>query len=635
MTPAARTSRLISSLAVWILPALFCYWLYSPGLRTWFQQDDFAWLGLPAQLHSPGDLWHLLFYPMAQGTIRPISERGFFLVFTSLFGIDALPFRVCVFVTQVANVLLLSAIVLRLTRSRVAALGAPLLWLVNSGLMVPMSWTSSYNQILCGFSILSAFLLFLKYVETGQRKYYILQLVAFLLGFGVLEVNVAYPGLVIVYTALLARPFFRSAVPLLVPSALFTVVHRMNAPAEVAPGYGIQFDGRILSTFATYWKWMLGPSQLETVKHVPAWFGLAGTLVLTVAIVAYVLYKMVKREYLPLFFLAWIVILLAPILPLPDHISDYYLTLPAIGLGMLGALAVSEAVCSAWRRKSVLALVLAAASVGCVYLYVYCQLPVTRVGVNWWYQRGRRAQALIEGVVTASERHHGKTILLTGVDNDLFWAAVYDSPFRLYGLSNVFLVPGSERALKYDPATVNLTQYLIPPRVARRALDQNEAVVYSATQIPIRNITTVFTRSVAEDWPTGLSPEVVVTDKLYADQIGEGWYGSEQGFRWTKPHATVKLGAGDTPPGAVSISGYCVELQTRPGPLGVRVSANGIPLGRQELRVKDAPFELSFPLPERLRQEKTFEISIDVDRPTIAPGESRELGLALISLRLK
>ena len=80
--------------AYWSLPSLLCLALYWLGLKAWFFQDDFAWLGLYQMVHRPQDLWHVMFSPMAQGTIRPWSERGFFLLFYSLFGVEALPFRI-------------------------------------------------------------------------------------------------------------------------------------------------------------------------------------------------------------------------------------------------------------------------------------------------------------------------------------------------------------------------------------------------------------------------------------------------------------------------------------------------------------------------------------------------------------
>lgn len=631
--PAAK--RLAVWFLVWLLPSIFCFWLYLPGLRAWFQQDDFAWLGLLGQLHQGGSLWRLLFEPMAQGTIRPISERGFFLVFTSLFGFDALPFRICVFATEISSLLLLTSIVLRLTRSRLAAAAAPMLWLVNAALVVPMSWTSAYNQILCGFCLLAAFRCYLKYIDTRQCKYYVFQLIFFVLGLGVLEVAVAYPLVAVAFTALLARPFFRSAAVLLGPSVLFAVFHRLMAPAQAAPGYAIQVNSRIASTLLTYWGWILGPAQLQTVKHVADWYALTATVILGMAIVSYVVYKTIKNQYVPLFFFTWILILLAPVLPLPDHISDYYLTLPSIGLGALGALALADAwagLAGNWRPRS---LVAAAVVAGCLFLYAYSQLPVNRIGVNWWFQRGRRVQAVVEGVVSAAERHPGKTLLLSGVDNDLFWAAVYDRPFRLFGIDNVFLTPGSEQNLNRESRIADLPGYQIAARTARRALEQNEAVVYDASQTPIRNVTTLFLHSVAQTWPTGPSSEVEVANRIYAGQIGEGWYAPEQGFRWMSPHATLTLGPGDSTPESVILTGYCPRVQTQSGPLGVRLSVNGISVGQRELRVKDGGFALDFPLPAPLRRAKSFEIAIDVDRATIIPGESRQLGLAVIALRLK
>jgi hypothetical protein len=60
---------------------------------------------------------------MAQGTIRTVSERAYFLGLYQLVGFRAFPFRACVFATQFINLLLLAAIVRRLTGSRVASVG--------------------------------------------------------------------------------------------------------------------------------------------------------------------------------------------------------------------------------------------------------------------------------------------------------------------------------------------------------------------------------------------------------------------------------------------------------------------------------------------------------------------------------
>jgi hypothetical protein len=80
---------------------------------------------------------------LAQGTIRPLTERLFYMGFYKLFGMNALPFRAFVFLTQFANLILICAIVRRLTRSDLAGFLAPVLWMVNSSLSVAISWNSA------------------------------------------------------------------------------------------------------------------------------------------------------------------------------------------------------------------------------------------------------------------------------------------------------------------------------------------------------------------------------------------------------------------------------------------------------------------------------------------------------------
>src|ERR1700681_231629 len=82
------------------VPMLFCLAVHQLALKTWFFQDDFAWLALRLDISSPSDLLQALFAPKAQGTIRTLSERLSFLTFSSLFGLNIVPFKVWTFLTQ-------------------------------------------------------------------------------------------------------------------------------------------------------------------------------------------------------------------------------------------------------------------------------------------------------------------------------------------------------------------------------------------------------------------------------------------------------------------------------------------------------------------------------------------------------
>src|SRR6202158_6134217 len=134
---------------VWrVLPLLLLLGFYWPGLTYWFYQDDFGWLNLPRGVHSLRDLGAALFAPKAHGNIRPLGENAYFLVFSSLFGVNPLPFRIWAFVTQMASLVLLGSIALRLTGSRAAGFWAQILWIANCGVAPLMCWTSIYNQVL-------------------------------------------------------------------------------------------------------------------------------------------------------------------------------------------------------------------------------------------------------------------------------------------------------------------------------------------------------------------------------------------------------------------------------------------------------------------------------------------------------
>src|SRR5215469_69117 len=88
LSPAWRTGIAIAGAAV------FCTVLYKYTFRAWFQADDFAWLGLRLQVHSWPDFWRAMFVPLAGGSVRPLTDRAFFLAFSTLFGIHALPYRI-------------------------------------------------------------------------------------------------------------------------------------------------------------------------------------------------------------------------------------------------------------------------------------------------------------------------------------------------------------------------------------------------------------------------------------------------------------------------------------------------------------------------------------------------------------
>ena len=609
--------RPIADFALWLIPPLLCCAVYWPGLWAWFQADDFAWLALRLDVHDWHSLMRALFAPMAQGTIRPLSERAFFLVFESLFGLNALPFRICVFLTQCANLTLLAAVTRRLTGSRAAGFWAAVLWAVNSSLVSSMVWSSVFNQVLCAFFLLGAFWFLLRYVETGRKSDYLWQWALFLLGFGALEVNVVYPGLAAAYTFLLARKRFRATLPLFIPSAAFTLVHSMVAPAHAAGPYALHFDRALPGTFVTYWQWALISEYPSTSFYGRMEFGLFA--ILTVALLAFAAIRALRRDWIPAFCLAWFVIVLAPVLPLRDHVSNYYLTLPAIGLAVLGAYALVRT----WRQPMLckLAAVTAAAA------YMTVMVRFDRTLTPWWARRSRAVERMVLGVARGHQLHPDKAIVLDGVDSQLFWAGIFHHPFRLYGVANVYLTPGSEAHIEAHDATGQVSDFILPNGPAVYAAKGDRLVVYRVGSKRLKAITSSFEQA-AIAGPTPVVPRKVdAGNPLMGYLLGPEWYPPENGARWMPRRATLRIGGSGSASERLYVEGFLPVVQLPQPPISLRVTVDNVDLPETSIQLGENRFSVAFPLPNEAVGKREHLIGLEVGRTSHYGTDVRELGL--------
>lgn len=607
--------------AYWAIPPLFCLALYWYGLWTWFQQDDFVWLALRSEIHSWRDLGHALFTPSRHGTLRVLGERIYFIALSSWFGLDALPFRIVAFVTQFANLVLISSIARRVTGSRIAGFWAPVLWTANTSLSVVMAWSSEYILILCGFCILLAFHLLLRYIETDNARYYWAQWAVFLVGFGAMETNVVYPALAASYTFLFARRYLRKTLPLFAVSVLFVAFHMAWAPKQASGLYTLQFDRNLPATLWKYWVLALAPTQLAAFTGVSKRVETYCVVLLTAALIGFTLWMWKRRQWLPLFFLSWFVIVLSPVLPLRDHVTKYYLTLPAIGLAMLGAHAISCAWAARFRWKAI--------AVGCAAVYLLTAIPVDRASTQWWYRRGQSARKLVMGVAKARELHPGKTILLDGVDEYLFWAAVFDHGFKAIGIHDVYLTPGSERRLPLTSQSINLAEYVAPQETVTQGLKQEKVAIYKVGGERLKNITRTYEELESSRMLAETPRRVDVGNPLSSYLLGSGWYSLEQGYRWMSKRASLQIGGPRTASGKLDLTGSLTAAQTQQGPLEILVSVDNNPLAPAAIAAKRGMFELTLTLPPGLAGKPKVEVSVEVSRTIQPEGPgSRELGLS-------
>lgn len=617
---SARASRLLW----WLAPVLFLLWVDRFGLQCWFLQDDFAWLGLLRTVHRSLSLPTALFGAAAQGTIRPWSERGFFLLFETLFGFDSLPYRVWVFLTMAANVALVAWIARRITGSRLAGFLAPILWVANSALSTVLDWTSAYNEALCSAFLLGALALFILFAETGHRSWWWWQLVVFILGFGAMEINVVYPALAASWALFLAtskgkRRLLLSLLPLFVISVIYFFVHRAAAPFPSDGVYALHFDRRIFHTVSTYWQWTLAPYSFwpgRILLHRRAWLWFA-----SVVLAAFCAREITRRRYFVIFCGLWFLITLAPMLPIPDHVTDYYLTIPLIGISMAAAWGVACAWHSGWFWRLPAILLIAA--------FLRLMMPVSDADGQWWLSHSRQTRAVVLGAAAAQQAHPGKTVVLDGITTAVYEDAVAQSGFYAAGLDYVYLTPDSKLTIHPSDDPGFLSHIALDPAVMRNAITHDQVVVYSLNGDRLRNVTETYERSALQRWsqkPASLPLRLEVGNPLDAWLLGPEWYGLELGARWMPQRATVRLGGPESVQQKLALEGWCDASQLRAGPLHLIVSVDGTPLGTQNIVEPDCRFRRLFYVPRSMIGREQVEVAVSVDRVVREPA-GRSLGL--------
>lgn len=601
------------------LVSAVCLALYWPGLMVWFAMDDFAWLGLRAAVHTWGDVLALFVSPMAQGTIRPLSERLYFVVLEGLFGLEALPFRVVAFAVQILNLWLAARLVERMTGSRLAGAAAALLWIVNSALALAMSWTSAFNQILWPCFLLASCHARWSWLTTGSGRARIAEWAFFLLGFGALELQVVYPAIAGAMTVLYRRERWREPIPLFAVAGAYAVFNRSIANKATTAVYQLYWDESIVATLGTYLRMVTGFWRPELPRDPEAWW-LAGEVATALVLAAALLWQLWRRERAVAFGLVWFFAALAPILPLKNHISDYYLTVPCLGLAM------AAGVCAAKRPVWALAPVL---------LYCAGSGYWARRVVDYNFERAEQGRVLFAGVVEASRLHPGKTILLTAVSSDQYWSVLNDSPFRLVNGLQVYLAPEGDANIEKHPDLGDPGRMVMAGPAAWAALEAGKAVIYSPAGGKLRNVTDAWRRLGREKWSGTLTTALEMGQPLPAGQLGEGWYQAEPGFRWASGRATVRLGAPGTAKEIV-VEAFRGAEGGRRGVVRLEVRVSGVAAGRWELLKDDSPLRAVAALPEGVDRTKPVAVDLIVS-PVLneAGAGGRSLGLAVTRITMR
>ena len=577
------------STALYVFPLIVCALLYWGIWDSWFFQDDFSWLHLNHEL-AGSNLWTVLTRPMAQGTWRPLSERAQFMLLPALFGLlDATSHHALAFVTQFLNLLLLNNIVRKLTGSQWAGFAAALLWTVNAALALPMGWPAAYSQILCSTFLLAALWLWIRYTETGERRFLIGQWIVFLLGFMVQELNVVYPAIALCHALLFAPSYWKKTIKLFVVSAAYAIGHNQFAPKGSEGVYGLDVGSSVFSTLAQYCTMAIAP--------IPA-----------IAMIGLLVWAIVRRDKAVLFGFGWFVIVLSPFLLLPKHVADYYLSVPTAGIGIAFGCELTSLWKKPWWMRIIALALLTIYAVGSAKL-AYSMTKSNRDASN-------HVKSLVLGVQQISQRNQGKTILLDGITDNLFMDGLYHHPFGLVGAEHVYLTEENAARLTPFREHKDFSQFVLA------GLANDSVVVYRFENDRLRNVTAAYQSTHVVVMPK----KVLLGMPAFTYLLGPEWYAAEDGYRWMPQSASLTIAGGEK----LIVRGFCAPAQLKNGPIRLTLEVNKVTLKETQITDCDRPFERSFPL----TNQPELHVIIRVDRTMQIPPDARQLGIAIEEVRV-
>jgi hypothetical protein len=423
-------------------------------------------------------------------------------------------------------------------------------------------------------------------------------------------------------------PSWRGTLPRFIPAVIFTAVHFFLIPKTEGQYYSLAIDHRLPATFLKYVSWALAPGLIRVTPDGWRLLGLIFAPLTGVALLAFAAWRFPSRGLTPIFCIGWFVLPLIPVLPLPDHTTDYYLTVPVLGLAWLAGWSIASAwsVTGAGRFKVTGQVLARAVSVMLVAAYLAGSIHEIDLATAWVYEHSDRMRVLLEAVDDAVRRHPVTTIVLSGVDQELFQSGFQDNPFQLYGVEHVYLAPGEEHRIQSRLDLGGLAHFIITPPKALDLIDRGQARVLAVSANQVTDVTRAYA-AILSGSTRSPGNFVDVGDPSYTAQLGGTWFPLEGGVRWMSASATVKLSGIDASAQKLYVTGYAPAAVSASGSVTLNFRGNGRTIASAVMKKADDRFSLAFPLPAALIGQSSVEVSIDASKTVRFPGDERDLGV--------
>lgn len=410
---------------------------FSPALWVWFYQDDFIWLGLGVGF---GQDWWTVFSTLIGGMYRPLTLQVFFGLGRQLFDLHPAMFHAVAILVHGLNTMLAYLILRRLVRHPAAAWAGAFFFGTHYTHLAAVFWLSAFNETALVFFQFLGLWAFLRYVEADDRRYYLLSLVALVLGILSKETIVTLPFLLGLYAVFAGcyrqlRHLWPHAV-----IALGYVGLRLAIGVFPAGPYQPEWGWAILTTLGKYFEHAFGIYDFHVaVPHVNELLVVVLSWVLAVLCLLYAALRFRATRW-PVFGLAYFLGAIGPLLIYSHHFTDYYLAAPLLGLSVVVA-DFFDFWCARprpeWLRWVLTAVI--------VFYVGGTALEFRRAG-QWCIERGRSAHRLLQDARQAfRDLPTDCDAYIRGVGDEEYFNFIHDTGLRLAGFRGlVYLEPWRE-----------------------------------------------------------------------------------------------------------------------------------------------------------------------------------------------
>jgi hypothetical protein len=327
-TPSVKMRRGLV-VAVFVAVLIYTFRLYS--FRC-FLLDDFNALALVQRETATGLLVHVL-NPVSD-FYRPLAMLIYRLLWVFA-GLDYRPYAWCAFGLHVVNTMLLSRLLIRLTRAPLASACGTLLFALQPTFAGVYFTFGTLFELTCATLCWSALLVHMR----TQRAWVSGLAVAALLFLAIKckEMAVSLPAICLAYDLLIAERrglrelLFRHA-PLALVSGWFVYLRlKTMVEPQISDPYHVEVSMRVLLRgLGWYWNCLVDPIHV-TARNWGRW---------AVGVALGLAWLALRRDRLALFFAGCILFGLLPVLFLPNHRCTFYWYIPFLGVAGLATLLV-------------------------------------------------------------------------------------------------------------------------------------------------------------------------------------------------------------------------------------------------------------------------------------------------------